>query len=314
MTHDEYSEVEGVAFINGSYLPLAEAKLSVIDLGFFRSDAVYDVTSTWHGMFFRLDDHVERLLRSCEGVRIPCPYDANEIKQILAECVDRAGLDDAYVNVTITRGFLFRGGGRGSDIRKAKPNFIAYAMPYVWTVSPKRQESGVNVVIASNPRIPDVAVDARYKNYHWGDLTRAQIEAYDRGAYTSVLCSIDGFLSEGPGFNVFFVKDGTLFTPARNVLEGITRQSAIDLAKEIGVQVELGDYKPDDLMGADEVFITTTAGGIMPVTEVEEKPIGNGVPGELTKKLKDLYWSKREAGWHGTKVSDLVGARHADAG
>jgi len=300
---------EGVAFIEGKYVPSDEAKISVFDLGFSRSDAVYDVVSTWKGVFFRLDDHIDRFLRSCEGVRIICPYDKDDIKQILAECVYRAELQDAYVEVAVTRGRFLIPGSR--DLRQTKPTFLAYAVPYVWIAIPEKQQEGLHMYIASTPRIPDSSVIARFKNFHWADLTRGQLEALDAGADVAVLCGVTGNLSEGPGFNVFFVKGGKIFTPAANVLEGITRKTVVDLALEMGVAIEAGDYPANALRTADEVFISSTAGGVMPVTKVDGKALGNGKPGPISWRLHELYWSKREAGWLGTAVNDLLALRRS---
>lgn len=295
---------EGVAFIEGKYIPSDEAKISVFDLGFSRSDAVYDVASTWKGLFFRLDDHVDRFLRSCDGVRIICPYGKDDIKRILAECVHRAGLQDAYVEVLTTRGRFESLASR--DLRKTKPTFMAYAIPYVWIAPLEKQREGLHVHIAQTLRIPDVSVVARFKNFHWADLTQGQLEALDAGADVAVLCGVTGNLSEGPGFNVFFIKDGKIFTPGANVLEGITRKTVVELAREIGVTIEAGDYPADALCTADEAFISSTAGGIMPVTKVDGKTLGDGKPGPISWRLHELYWSKREAEWLGTRVADLI--------
>ena len=302
---------EGVAFIEGQYVPSDEAKISVFDLGFSRSDAVYDVVSTWKSLFFRLDDHIDRFLRSCAGVRIVCPYPKEEIKRILAECVHRAGLQDSYVEVLTTRGRFETVGSR--DLRKTKPTFMAYAIPYVWIAPLEKQREGLHVHIAQTLRIPDVSVAARFKNFHWADLTQGQLEALDAGADVAVLCGVTGHLSEGPGFNVFFVKNGKIFTPGTNVLEGITRKTVVELAQEIGVEVEAGNYPADALRGADEAFISSTAGGIMPVTKVDGKFLGNGKSGPISWRLHELYWSKREAGWLGTAVRDLTAAIPATA-
>jgi branched-chain amino acid aminotransferase len=296
--------MQGVAFIEGKYVSASEAKISVFDLGFSRSDVAYDVVSTWQGMFFRLDDHVDRFLRSCAGVRLICPYSKEEIKQILAECVHRAGLQDSYVEVLTTRGCFESFGSR--DLRKTKPTFIAYAIPYIWIASPEKQREGLHVYIPQTRRIADEAVAARFKNFHWGDLTKGQLEALDAGADVAVLCGATGYLAEGPGFNVFFIKDKMIFTPRMNVLEGITRLTVMDLAQELGVAVKAGDYPAEALRTADEAFISSTAGGIMPVTKVDGKPLGNGKPGPLSWRLHELYWAKREAGWLGTRVEDLL--------
>ena len=295
---------DGIAFIDGKYVHRDEAKISVFDLGFSRSDVVYDVVSTWKGLFFRLDNHVDRFLHSCAGVRISCPYSMDEIKQIVAECTYRAGLESAYVEMLATRGQFTSPGSR--DLRQTQSTFIAYAIPYVWIATFEKQQAGLNLIIARTPRIPDQSVDARYKNFHWGDLTRAQLEALDAGADLAILCGVSGYLSEGPGFNVFFGKDGKLFTPRTNVLQGITRKTVFDLAQELGIDVETGDYPADALGEADEAFISSTAGGIMPVTRVNGRSLGHGKPGTLSWQLHKLYWSKREAGWLGTPIKDLL--------
>jgi branched-chain amino acid aminotransferase len=296
--------MQGVAFIEGKFVPADEAKISVFDLGFSRSDVVYDVVSTWKGVFFRLDDHIDRFLRSCAGVRISCPYARENIKQILAECVYRAGLQNSYVEMLTTRGQFITQGSR--DLRQTKPTFIAYAIPYIWIATPDKQKEGLHVHIAKTQRIADDAVAARFKNFHWGDLTKGQLEALDAGADVAVLCGAAGSLAEGPGFNVFFIKNGKIFTPRLNVLEGITRLTVMDLAREIGVAFEAGDYPAAALRAADEAFISSTAGGIMPVTKVDGEPLGNGKPGPITWKLHELYWTKREAGWLGAAVESLL--------
>jgi len=297
----------GVAFIGGQYVNADEAKISVFDLGFRRSDVVYDVVSTWKGYFFRLDDHISRFLNSCSGMRITCPYTKAEIKEILAECTDRAGLEDAYVEVLTTRGRFTVPGSH--DLRQTRPTFIAYAVPYIWIAAPNKQAEGIHLFVASTARIPDACVDARYKNFHWGDLTQGQLQALDAGADVAVLCGLSGFLSEGPGFNLFWVEDGKLFSPRTNVLEGITRKTVLDLAQEIGVPVETGDYAAQALSSADEAFISSTAGGIMPVTQIGGTVLGDGRPGSLSAQLRALYWNRREAGWLGTRVSDLLAVR-----
>ena len=300
----EMTKRQGIAFIDGNYIRTEDAKISVFDLGFERSDVVYDVISTWKGLFFRLDDHLDRFLRSAGGFRLSCPYNRDEIKYILAECTSRAGLRDAYVKMVLTAGHYT--GPERLDYRATTPAFFAFAIPYLWVANPEKQKIGLSVHIASTRRIPDICVDASYKNYHWGDLTRAQNEAREAGADIAVLCGITGKLAEAPGSNIFVWKGGKLFTPATNCLRGITRLAVFDLAKLMGVELETGDYPPAVLREADEAFLSSTAGGIMPVTRVDGKPLGDGKPGRRTMELRDLYWSKREAGWLGTSIADLL--------
>jgi branched-chain amino acid aminotransferase len=296
---------DGVAFIDGEYIPAHEARIPLFDLGFTRGDAVYDTVSVWHGRFFRLDDHVARFLRSCAGARLTCPHTPEELKRILAQCVHRAALEDAYVQMIVTRGEFVSMTRR--DPRLCRNRFVSFAVPYIWIVEPERQAVGINLALVDNRRTPSEAIDPRVKNFNWMDLQRGLFEALDRGADTAVLCTPAGNLSEGPGFNLFVVKDGTVWTPRGNVLEGITRQTVLDLAAELGVTARQADLTPDTLRTADEAFLSSTAGGIMPVSWVDRKPLGaGGRPGPLTTRFRTLYWEKREAGWRGTAVKDLL--------
>jgi branched-chain amino acid aminotransferase len=297
---------EGVVFIEGEYLPAHEAKISIFDTGFTRGDAVYDTVSVWKGLFFRLDDHVARFLRSCAGMRLTCPYPPDDLKGILAGCVARAGLEDAYVQMIVTRGEFPSLTRR--DPRLCRNRLIAFALPYVWIVSPEQQATGIDVAVVDNRRTPTEAIDPRVKNFNWMDMQRGLFEALDRGADTAVLLTPAGHLAEGPGFNLFVVRRGALATPRANVLEGITRQTVFDLAAEVGVPATQADLGPDALRGADEAFLSSTAGGIMPVTRVDGRPLGDGRPVPLTARIRTLYWEKREAGWLGTPVKSLAGA------
>ena len=151
-------------------------------------------------------------------------------------------------------------------------------------------------------RIPPQSVDPKIKNYHWGDFTQALFDAYDRGGDTVVLVDLNGNLSEGPGFNVFAILDHHVITPGNTVLEGITQRTILELCDELGVPCRAGILSPAQLQQADEVFLSSTAGGIMPATCIDGKPIGDGRPGPFTLQLRDLYWAKHEQGWHTTPI------------
>jgi branched-chain amino acid aminotransferase len=131
-------------------------------------------------------------------------------------------------------------------------------------------------------------------------------EGLDRGADTSVLCTPDGRLSEGPGFNLFVVRDGAIFTPQGNALEGITRRTILELASDLGIKAEEADMEADQLRDADEAFLSSTAGGVMPVATVDGRPLGHGAgAGPLSLRLRTEYWARREGGWLATPVADV---------
>lgn len=298
---------QGVAFIDGQFVAAADAKISIFDHGFNRSDAVYDVVSTWRGRFFRLDDHLERFARSCAGVELTCPYGDEQIREILAECVYRANLDDAFVEFFLTAGQFRR--GRVFDYRDTNPVFGAYAVPYVWISTPEHQQTGIHAHLATVPRVPDASIEASYKNFQWGDLIRAAIEARKAGAEYPILCDQDHCLAEGPGANVFAVHGGVIKTSGSNCLRGITRRTVLELAEELGLEARAEAVPTRVLREAEELFLSSTAGGIMPISRLDHRPVGEGKPGATTLRLRALYWSKREAGWFGTRVGDLLPGR-----
>ena len=188
------------------------------------------------------------------------------------------------------------------DPRDCANRFYAFAVPFVWVANEEQRTRGLKLIVSSVQRIAPESVDPVIKNYHWLDFTRGLFEAYDRGGETVVLVDREGNVSEGPGFNIFTIRDGAILTPGRGTLEGITRKTVIELCDEIDIACRGDTVSADTLRSADEVFISSTAGGIMPVTEVDGAPIGDGKPGPITNRLRDLYWSKKEAGWHATPV------------
>jgi branched-chain amino acid aminotransferase len=284
---DRTSYADGAAFVDGRFIPVGEARVPILDWGFLRSDATYDVAHVWRGSFFRLEDHLDRFERGMERLRMSLPYGRDEIRDVLVECVRLSGLRDAYAEVICTRGVPPPG---SRDPRDCENNFFAFVVPFVWIADPDKQVKGLHAVIGHVQRIQSESVDPTVKNYHWLDLEVGLYEAYERGGETVILVDGDENVVEGPGFNVFAVKDGGVFTPSRGVLEGITRKTVIELAAELGIPLVLRPVPADEVRMADEVFITSTAGGIIPITTVDGRPVGNGEPGPVTWRLREAYW------------------------
>jgi branched-chain amino acid aminotransferase len=280
---------EGIAYIDAQFVPIKDAKISVLDWGFLRSDATYDVVHVWNDRFFRLDAHIERFMRSAEKLHLKLPMHPDELAYILAECVVRAGLKDAYVEMVLTRG-VPKAGSR--DPRDAQNELICFAIPFGWILRPEEREAGLSIAISDIRRISPDAVDPTVKNYHWLDFVMGLYDAYSRSAQNVVLTDAAGNLAEGPGFNIFAVSKGRIATPATGVLRGITRQSAIELAAELQLPVDERSVSAEDALAADEIFATSTAGGIMAVTNVNGRPVGDGRMGPVTRALTQAYWDK----------------------
>ncbi len=289
----------GAAWIGGQYCPVEEAKISVLDLGVTRSDAAYDVVHVWRRRFYRLDDHLDRFSASLARLRLDPGHDRAEIEGFLHGCVRLAGLREAYVSMTCTRGRVAAG---SRDLRTARATFYCYAVPFVWICPPDQQAAGVSMRISDVTRIPSRSVDPTVKNYHWLDMELAQFDAYDHDAQLVVLRDASGAITEGPGYNVFAHVDGRWLTPASGTLQGITRRSVIEIAAAAGEPVAEGELSADDLRRAAEVLVTSTAGGIMPVTVIDGKPVGAGTPGPLTARLQGQYWARHEDPRYSTPV------------
>ncbi len=281
----------GVAYLDGQYLPIAEAKISVLDYGLLHSDATYDVVHVWNGAFFRLEDHIKRFFAGLEKLYMSIPYDSAQITNILQNCVALSGLQNSYVELICTRGMspTF-----SRDPRDAVNQFIAFAIPFGSVANRDQLKHGLHAAITPLVRIPPQSVDPTVKNYHWLDLVKGLYTAYERGADTAILVDENGNISEGPGFNIFIVEKGKVSTPGYGVLQGITRKTVFDLCDTLNINCAEADVSPEKTRQSDEMFITSTAGGIMPVTKIDGAPIGSGARGPVTKKLAEAYWQMHE--------------------
>jgi branched-chain amino acid aminotransferase len=281
---------KGAAFVRGEYLPIAQASVPLTDWGFLRSDATYDVVTVWEGAFFRLEDHLDRFMASCERVRLDPGRTREEITSVLEQCLSLSGLRHSYVEMIATRGQPPWG---SRDPRQAVNQFYAFAVPYVWIANEAQRLQGLHVRISDVQRIPPASVDPKAKNYHWNDLTMGLLGALDEGADTVLLTDAHGNVVEGPGFNVFAVSAGKLVTPREGVLEGITRRTVIEMARQLGIDVELRALPADELRAAREAFLSSSGGGVLPVTRVDGQALGDGQVGAMTRRLVDTYWQ-----WH----------------
>ena len=179
------------------------------------------------------------------------------------------------------------------DPRQAVNRFYAFAVPFVWLANEQQRREGLHLMISDVERIPARSVDPTAKNYHWNDLTMGLLEALDAGADSVLLVDGRGNVVEGPGFNVFAVVEGVVVTPAAGMLEGISRRTVLEMAASLGLPVVLRALPAAELRSAQEVFLSTSGGGVLPVSRVDGAPIGNGQPGPVTERLVRTYWE-----WH----------------
>jgi branched-chain amino acid aminotransferase len=288
-----------VAYVNGGYVPREQARISIFDVGFLRGDAVFDTTSAWNGRIFKLSAHLERLELSLRAARIACPLSVEELRGVIIETTRRSGLRNAYIQTIVTRGeppFGVR------DITRCRPGLIVFAIPYVFILNPEQIRSGGRATIVSTRALPVQCLDPKIKSLSRQHFDLAMLQGKAAGMDVSLMLDLDGHVTEGPGFNVFLVKKGELFSPPEGILMGITRQTVFELAAEHQIAAREAQLTAYDLYAADEVFLTSTAGGIMPIVEIDGHPIGDGKPGPLSQQIHGLYWALRESGRDGTPI------------
>ena len=282
----------GAAWMEGKVVPISEAKISVFDWGLTRSDITYDVVHVWEGAFFRLDDYLDRFMASQAKLRLDVGMGRMEIRAALVDLVTTSKLESAYVSMVASRGTPIVPGTR--DPRACKNHFYAWAVPFIWVIPEEIAKRGAHISVAKDARrIPVNSVDPTVKNYHWGDMTAALFQALDDGYDTTVLLDHEGFVTEGPGFNIFAVIDGVVVTPRSGMLEGISRKTVMEICAELDVPCKARDIPRNAFLEADEVFTATTAGGPVPVTRVNGRILGNDAAGPITAKILEAYWA-----WH----------------
>ena len=295
----------GMTYFNGEFIPADRASLPLMDAGFWLGINVFDVLSARHGSIFKLEAHVNRFYRALHAVRIAIPFTREEFGELIVETVRRSGLADSYVQTIATRGQRADG-----PINEWEPTLIVNAIPYFEIVAPEVAARGLRVRITSVRNVPIQSVDAKIKTFNRLHSYLARLEALDAGADDAIMLDLEGYVTEGRGANVFVVRGQRLFTPPEGLLEGITRETVFELAGQEGLPASEERLTPYDLYNADEVFYCTTAGGIMPIVEVDRRQIGAGTPGAITERLRDAYWTAHVSGPHATPIAsyEAVGA------
>ncbi len=290
---------ERQVYVGGEYVPENEARISVFDHVVLYGDAVYDTACAWGGKVFKLDEHVDRLFESAHALKIEVPLDKEGVRRVVLELMRRNKLENAYIKILVTRGV-----GRMPLMSpyNCTPNLIAFAIPYLSLTDSGVQDEGLRAGISSMRRIPSECLDSKIKCCNYLNHILMRMEANEAGLDEAIELDIGGYVAEAPGYNVFIAKQGVLYTPGENILVGVTRQTVIELAAAEGMETVVGRLTAFDLYNADEVFLTSTAGGIFAVREVDGRTIGHGKPGPITQLLNQKYMELLESGVQSTPV------------
>ncbi len=271
-----------------------EAKISIFDRGFLYGDSVYETIGTAYGRLFALSDHLVRLERSAQRIGLRVPPRA-EIERAVAETVAAAGNSESRVRVILTRG----AGKLDLDPAAVDDTQLVVIVFPLGPPSSEMYAKGVSVAIVSVHRNSPRAIDPAVKSGNYLNNVLALGEARRKsGAYEAILCAADGSVAEGSTSNIFIVVAGEVRTPGLDVgiLDGITRAKVLDVCRQNEIPLRETRITPEELRGADEVFITSATRGALPVTTVDENAVGDGKPGPVTRRVMALYDAVARAG------------------
>jgi branched-chain amino acid aminotransferase len=274
--------------------------ISVFDRVVSYGDGVFDTLVAKNGYVFKLDDHMERLFRSAKAVKIDVQKSKEEVKSLIVEAIKRNELRDCYVKIVITRGVAWV--PLMSSKEEPHTTIVIFVSPPVGVVSDEKIRKGAKLLSTTIKRNHPESLDPRIKSVNYQANVLMRREAVEGGADEAVSYGFDGYVAEGGGDNIWIVKNKVLMTPGHGVLEGITRETVIEIAQQLGYSAMTTNINKYDLYQADEVFLSSTAGGIIPVIEVDRRLVGSGTPGPITKQIQDRYTEMLEKGIHGTPV------------
>jgi D-alanine transaminase len=271
-----------VVYVNGSYVPEEQGKISIFDRGFLFADGIYEVTAVVAGRLVDYDAHMERLERSLREIRLDWPCSKEELKAMHLDMVKRNNLDEGWIYMQITRGSADRDFKFPKGV---KPTLIAFTQAKKLVDNPDAVR-GVSVIT-----VPDIRWARRdIKSVMLLAPVLGKQAAYEAGAFEAWMVE-DGKITEGTSSNAYIVKDGKVITRelSNNILAGCTRRALFRLAKEKGVTLEERAFTPDEAYAADEAFLTSASNFVMPIVEIDNKRVGGGQPGPVTRKLREMF-------------------------
>ncbi|HHY95709.1 MAG TPA: branched-chain-amino-acid transaminase [Firmicutes bacterium] len=296
-------------YFNGKLVPPEEAKVSVFDHGLLYGDGIFEGIRAYAGRVFKLREHLVRLYESARALMLNIPMSLDEMEEAVVGTVEANGLRDAYIRLLVTRGE----GDLGLDPRKCPSPSVIIIADRIALYPRELYEEGLRVITAATQRVAVNALNSRVKSLNYLNSILAKLDALQAGYPESILLNPEGYVVEAPGENVFIVRRGVVMTPPPfvGILEGITRATVMDLARERGLSVQETLFTRHDLHVADECFLTGTACEIIPVVEVDGRQVGDGRPGPITRQLMAAF---RELTCNGAGELAAVGTGDGERG
>jgi branched-chain amino acid aminotransferase len=279
-------------YIDGKFYSERDAKVSVFDHGFLYGDGVFEGIRAYHGRVFKLKEHIDRLFYSAKAILLEIPTTHEKISRAVIEACRANKIRDGYIRLVVTRGV----GTLGLNPRSCKSPSIIIIADKIQVYPQELYSRGMEIVTVPTVRNLHSAVNPAIKSLNYLNNILAKIEANNAGVEEAVMLNAEGFVAECTADNLFIVKNGELFTPSLSAgaLYGITRQTVIELARQSGIKVSEPNLTRYDLFCADECFLCGTGAEIMPVIKIDNRVIGSGKPGTLTRNLVSEYHALTE--------------------
>ena len=269
-------------WMDGKLVPRSEAVVSVYDHGLLYGDGCFEGIRAYGGRILKLKSHIARMYESASLIRLNPAFDVDEIEDAIRETLAANELEDAYIRLIFTRGV----GTLGlHPFRCPTPGTIIIA-DKIQLYPEELYEQGMKVIVAQRPRIPIPCLDPRIKSLNYLNNILAKIEAIDAGVFEAIMLNLEGEVAECTGDNIFVIKDGRIMTPSTStgILHGVTRRFVMrEIAPACGHEVEESVFPLEELLNADEVFLTGTAAEVIGVTAVGDRKIGDGTVGPVTR-------------------------------
>ena len=274
-------------YINGKFYSEKNSKISVFDHGLLYGDGVFEGIRAYHGRVFKLKEHIDRLFYSAKAILLNIPMSKQQLMDATVETCRKNNLNDGYVRLVVTRG----AGTLGLNPNRCSNPQVIIIADTIQLYPASLYKKGMEIVTVATTRNHHNAVNPAIKSLNYLNNILAKIEANTAGYEEAIMLNSEGYVAECTGDNLFIIKDNQMFTPSLSsgALHGITRQTSIDLVGELGVPTSEPNLTRYDLYNADECFLTGTGAEIVPVVKIDERKIGNGKPGKITKKLVKAY-------------------------
>lgn len=274
-------------YIDGQLIDRDEARISVFDHGLLYGDGVFEGIRVYGGRVFKLTEHIKRLYQSAKSVLIHIPMEPADMARAVEETVEANKKRDGYIRLMVTRGV----GPMGLDPSSCKRPSVIIIVTDIQLYPKELYEKGISIVTAATRRVAPDAMEPRVKSLNYLNNVMAKAEAARAGCLEAVMLNAQGYVAECTADNIFIFRDGLLITPPphQGALDGITMRTVMELAGQLDIEHAFQPLTRYDLYTADECFMTGTGAELMPVTELDGRKVGDGTPGETTRRLVEAF-------------------------